>query len=82
MRIPEILSLTHLVVKESAEPDEEDLEDAGLEQGDLVVVVEALEAWDELCESAHLAHVVHEALAEVVQERVLTAALHRASLQN
>ena len=81
MRIPEILSLTHLVVKESAEPDEEDLEDAGLEQGDLVVVVEALEAGHQLGEVAHLADVVHEALAKVLQEGVLGPALHRASLQ-
>ena len=74
-------SFSHLVLEEPREPDEEDLEDARLEEGDLVVVVQTLEAGDELGEGAHLPHVVHEALAELLQERVLRPALHRTRLK-
>ena len=73
--------LTYLVLEESRESDEENLEDARLEEGDLVVVVETLEARDELGEGAHLADVVHEALGELLQEGVLGTTLHRASLR-
>ena len=73
--------LTRLILEEPREPDEQDLEDARLEECDLVVVVQTLEAGDELGEGAHLAHVVHETLAELLQERVLRPAFHRTCLK-
>ena len=73
--------LTHLILEEPREPDEKYLEDARLEKGDLVVVVQTLEAGDELGEGAHLPNVVHEALAELLQERILRPPLHRTRLQ-
>lgn len=70
------MKVIYLTVEQACQPHEQDLEDAGLEKGDLVVVVQALEAGDELGEGAHLAHVVHEPLAEVLEERFLGSALH------
>lgn len=47
----------------------------------MVVVMQTLEAGDELGEGAHLADVVHETLGKVRQERVLGTTFHRARLK-
>ena len=44
-------------------------------------MVQTLEAGDELGEGAHLPHVVHEAFAELLQERVLRPTLHWTRLE-
>ena len=71
----------YLILKEAREADEEHLKDAGLEQRDLIVVVEALKAGHELGEGADLAHVIHEPLGKVFQKRILRSPLHGTSLQ-
>ncbi len=75
-----IVFIEYLILKETRQPDKKDLENARLEQCDLVVMVEALEAGDELGEGAHLTDVVHEALGELLQEGVLGTSFHRTSL--
>ena len=73
--------LLYLTVKKSRQSHQEDLEDAGLEEGDLVIVVQALEAGDQFGEGTHLTDVIHKAFAKLVHEGVFGSAFHRTRLQ-
>ena len=55
----------YLVVKESGQPHQKDLKDTGLEKGDLVVVVETLEARNDFGKGADLPDQVHEPVREL-----------------
>ena len=48
------LFIPYLIIEECGEPDGEDLEDAALEEGDLVVLLQALETRNEFGKRAHL----------------------------
>lgn len=73
----------YLVVKHSRQSDEQNFKHARFEERDLVVVMQALEAGHQLGKVAHLPHVVHEALGELLlQEGVLGSALHGTCLEN
>lgn len=71
----------YLVLKESSQTNEKDFKHAGFQQCHLVVVMETFESRDEFGERAHLAHMFHEALGELFQERVLGSAFHGTSLE-
>ena len=71
----------HLVIKEPGKSDEKYFKDAGLEEGDLVVVMETLEARDELREGADLPNVVHEPLRKLLQDRIFRSTFHGTSLE-
>lgn len=47
----------------------------------MVVVVETLEARNELGEGAHLSNVIHEPLRKLLQDRILRPTLHGTSLE-
>ena len=71
----------YLTVEKACKPDKQDFKYTGLEECNLVIVVQAFKARNQLCKGAHLSNMVHETFAKLFHKRVFRSAFHGASLQ-
>ena len=71
----------YLTVEKACQPDKQDFKYTGLEECNLVIVVQAFKARNQLCKGAHLSNMVHETFAKLFHKRVFRSAFHGASLQ-
>ncbi len=71
----------YLTVEKACQSHKQNFKDTRLEECDLIIMVQAFEAWNELGKGAHLAHMVHEPFTELLHERVLGPAFHGTCLK-